>query len=105
VVGDLDSLISRAEQLPDHVTPTAAQVVDAGITGIIGLIEERAEFEKRLKDELRSVNIAIRKARATKRQLKRENAMLRSIRGGFYALRMAVKRRVLNFVRSRRSGK
>jgi hypothetical protein len=80
-------------------------VVDAGITGIIGLIEERAEYEKRLKDELRSVNIAIRKARATKRQLKRENAMLRSIRGGFYALRMAVKRRVLNFVRSRRSGK
>jgi hypothetical protein len=105
VVGDLDSLISRAEQLPDHVTPTAAQVVDAGITGIIGLIEERAEYEKHLKEELETVNIAIRKARATKRELNRENALLQSIRGGFYALRMAVKRRVLNFVRSRRSGK
>ena len=105
VVGDLDSLISRPEQLPDHVTPTAAQVVDAGITGIVGLIEERAEYEKRLKQEIRDVNVAIRKARATKRRLKRENAILQSIRGGIYALRIAVTDKSLSFVRSKRGAK
>jgi hypothetical protein len=87
------------------VTPTAAQVVGAGITGIVGLIEERAEYEKRLKQEISAVNVAIRKARATKRRLKRENAILRSIRGGIYALRMAVMDKFLSFVRSKRRAK
>ena len=101
VVGDLESLVSRPELLPDHVTPSAAQVVDAGVTGIVGLIEERAEYEKRLRDELRTVNEAIRKGRATKRRLRRENAMLQSIRGGIYALRTAALRKASSFARSK----
>jgi hypothetical protein len=94
VVGDLDSLISRAEQLPDHVTPTAAQVVDAGITGIIGLIEERAEYEKRLKDELERINRQIHSVDEETRRVESENLILGSIRGGAYAVRKALPRRI-----------
>jgi hypothetical protein len=76
------------------VTPTAAQVVDAGITGIIGLIEERAEYEKHLKEELEKINKQIHFVDEETRRVENENLILGSIRGGFYAVRKALPKRI-----------
>jgi len=80
------------------VTPTAAQVVGAGITGIVGLIEERAEYEKRLKQELETINKEIHSVDEETRRVANDNQILGSIRGGLYAVRKALPKRVRSAV-------
>jgi len=103
VVGDLESLVSRPELLPDHVTPSAAQVVDAGVTGIVGLIEERAEYEKRCKGELDALNQEIRSVVEETRRVIGDNLILGSIRGGLYAVRKALPQRIRSAMRKDRT--
>jgi hypothetical protein len=73
-------------------------VVDAGITGIVGLIEERAEYEKRLEEELEKINKEIHSVDEETRRVANENQILGSIRGGLYAVRKALPKRIRSAV-------
>lgn len=99
VVGDLQSLQSKLEVVPDFKEPEDWQVLHAGLFGALGLLRERDSFRLAMAAERQARKQILRDLEEEVAAAQAQNDRLRSFRGSLRTIRSGIKRRLRRLLR------
>lgn len=94
VVGDLQSLQSKLEVVPDFKEPEDWQVLHAGLFGALGLLRERDSFRLTMAAERQARKQILRDLEEEVAAAQALNDRLRSFRGSLRTIQSGIKRRL-----------
>jgi hypothetical protein len=98
VVGDLQSLQSKSDVVPDFKQPEDWQVLHAGLFGALGLLRERDSFRLSMAAQRQARKQILRDLEAEVAAAQELNNRLRSFRGSLRTIQSGIKRRLRRFV-------
>jgi hypothetical protein len=99
VVGDLQSLQSKLEVVPDFKEPEDWQVLHAGLFGALGLLRERDSFRLTMAAERQARKQILRDLEEEVAAAQALNDRLRSFRGSLRTIQSGIKRRLRRLLR------